>query len=177
MTGGEGSGRQLLKNLDESLRHPKFPKGAKLLHELVVSERFTVREVLCTNTAVSYTPESEVVHGDNSPQYQSGFRFKMSIKVTPEGLEILIPVRELLFYGNSPVRGSDYVEARIPRFREIKTHVPKTTVYDNGVRLSYVDRKFKESELAIELSILTRDGKVLRTDRAAGYKKFSPKAL
>lgn len=61
--------------------------------------------------------------------------------------------------------------AKIPRYEERKFNPRIGDINDNEETL-YFDRKFKPKESAIEIGILSLDGKVLRSDRSIDYKLF-----
>lgn len=144
---------------------------SKKLSDLVFSERFTVDDVVGESHATSFTPDSEARYDGYSPVYDGGFTSKLALKVTADNK--VVPVTTLKFDGISAVRAGDYISAKIPRYREERANGPSPCYGCYGTeRLFYVDRDFKPEESAIELTILSRDGEVLRRDRAVNYKEF-----
>ena len=118
----------------------RFKQKSRPLEELIVTENFTVNEVF---------------REDNS----------ILLKVTPDN-DIL--VRILRFMGFLRVRAGDYISATIPKYEENayrKNFVDGKITYIIG----YFGRDFKPEEEAIEIAILSSDGRVLRTDRADDY--------
>lgn len=144
---------------------------SKQLYELVVTENFAVDEVIGYSNTTSITPRSGRVFGEAPPTYSGGYKSKLVLEVTPDNESI--PVKTLIFDGHSIVKAGDYISAQIPRYEEKKIRPG----FFNEPRLTksktvYIDRDFKEEESAIELTILSEDGKVLRRDRAVNYKTF-----
>ncbi len=142
---------------------------SKSLHELVVSEMFTVDRVISESYATSFTPQSEIVLGGKCPVYEGGLTTRLVLGVTPDNKSV--PVRTLSFSGISAVRAGDRVSARIPRYLEETVTGVYSRQYGNS-RVFYLDRGFNAEESSIELAILSEDGKVLREDRAVDYRDF-----
>ena len=141
---------------------------SKPLYELVATENFTVNEVVGESYRTSFTPTSEMIIGGRSREYQGGYTSNLVLKVTPDNKKI--PVRTLNFDGFSAVRAGDYISAQIPRYEEKRALVGLS--YSDRDQMFYLDRDFKPEESAIELILLSKRRKVLRTDRAVNYKKF-----
>jgi len=125
---------------------------SKPLDELVVHEKFTVNSV------------------DDffALKYQDGMIGYLSLNVTPYNSEI--PVETLKFIGFSEVKVGDLISAAIPRYEGIKNSRLGLSWEKKGK--FYVDRDFYQMEHPTELSILDREGNILRTDRAINYEFF-----
>jgi len=131
--------------------------------ELIVLEQFFVKSVSGETYKTSFIPSGGVVgpmytgKGPHPESYTGGDTHKLILEVEPRNQ---IPVRKLTFNGISPVIGGNYVLAEIPKYEMEEEFLTE--------REFYIDRKFNEEELAIELSILSGlDGFVLRKDRCA----------
>ncbi|OYT57321.1 MAG: hypothetical protein B6U68_02035 [Candidatus Aenigmarchaeota archaeon ex4484_14] len=162
---------QIVQNAKEKKKQEiaDLESHSKQLHELVVTENFTVDEVVAESYATFFTPHSEMVIGERSPVYRGGFTSRLVLKVSPDNQDV--PVRTLRFNGFSVVRAGDYISAKIPRYEEKRVGSGfHSGPYDN--RVFYFDRDFNPEESAIELAILSADGNVLRRDRAVNYKNF-----
>jgi hypothetical protein len=161
------------------------------LHELVDLETFIVEYVSSYSCAVNISPESETVYGGSSSSYLGGYTAELHLKVTPDNLAS--PTRELTFKGNSPVRGGDYIAARIPHYTD------KSEVYNRRMKSCgfpgkqidsvYVRRAQKGTEEAIEMSIILQGEEkekvaeqlgvdpeqfegIIRTDHSVNYSAF-----
>jgi len=144
---------------------------SKKLYELVATENFTVNEVVAESYTTSFTPYSEMSFGGSSPVYRGGFTSRLVLKVSPDNRDV--PVATLNFDGLSVVKAGDYIAAQIPRFEEKRIGTGfHSRPYDRD-KVFYFDRDFNPEESAIELTLLSTDGNVLRKDRAVNYKKFS----
>ncbi len=147
---------------------------SKQLYELVATENFTVDEVDGKYYSTSFTPHSEMRIGGKSPVYRGGFTSRLVLKVSPNNQDV--PVRTINFDGFSIVRAGDYISAQIPRYQIKK--VESGGLHSSGpyrpfnIKIFYLDRDFDAEESAIELAILSADGKVLRRDRAVNYNEF-----
>ncbi len=161
------------------------------LQELVDLETFMVEYVSSSSYAVNISPESETVYGGRSSSYSGGYITELHLKVTPD--DPANPTKELNFKGNSPVRGGDYIAARIPRYIEIneKYNQRMKSLGAPGKQKepTYVGRKSKETEEAIEISIILRGEEkeraaeqmevdldqfegIIRTDHSVNYSAF-----
>lgn len=160
----------------ESLREEAKKKAEELiakskpLDELVVLEEFVVESVNSVNYETSFRPVSEVKIGRYSPVYNTGFTTLVSLIVTPYNVNV--PVRKLEFYGNSSVEAGNHIRARIPKYKE---EVVRNDIYFTFPEKIYLDRKFREQELAIELEIIGRHREVVRVERSVDYRKFVKK--
>ena len=154
---------------EQKQRVKELEARSKSLHELVVSEVFTVDKVVSESYATSFTPQSEIVFGGKCPVYKGGFTARLVLGVTPDNKSV--PVRALSFCGISAVRAGDRVSARIPRYLEETVTDIYSRQYNNS-RVFYLDRGFNAKESSIELAILSDDGKILREDRAVNYRDF-----
>jgi len=157
-----------MQKAEESRRQEiaELEARSKELDELVVVENFTVEDVVSECCGTAFTPHSEIIIGGKSPSYEGGFTSNLTLKVTPDNA---IPVRTLNFKGSSVVRAGDYISAEILRCDERKIMEGFGRPYHQEDKTFYFDRKFMPEETAIELAILSDDGKVLRRDRAVGY--------
>jgi hypothetical protein len=140
------------------VRKKRKVKYSKTPYEFVFSENFTVEEVIAeSHHAYVHVPEKHFDLWGNDKE--AGYTSKVILKVVPDNKDI--PVNTLVFDGTSAVKAGDRITAKIPRCQK----------YDPTDR-DYAARYYKPEENAIELSILSADGKVLRKDRAIGYKLF-----
>ena len=167
--------KDLLKELEKNMRGltkeelKEQTKGSKELYELVFEEKFNVDKVLTESKEIS-APSGEIIIGGKNPYHTSGMSLRMILDVTPEKD---IPVRNLNFIGFSPIRAEDLILAKIPKYEKKSFRVAgHRTVYDNGTRLFYFDREYNHVENVIELTILSPNGKPIRTDRAVNYGGF-----
>lgn len=169
--GNEAEVRRRLEEFDNRSRAEEaaLRAAAKPLEELVVSAYFNVDDVVGESYATSFTPNSEMRCSGPSPCYAGGYTSRLVLKVTPHDPEI--PVKKLTFDGISAVRAGDYVSALIPKYEEKEMFEREQNVLDDERRTLYVDRAFKEEEVAIELRLFEY-GRVLRTDRAVTYRNF-----
>ena len=166
---------ELLRNeeLGRQRRIEELKTISKPLHELVVSEEFLIEEILGQSHAHSFTPISEVRFGGNSPQYEGGYSYDITMKVFSKGKgPVGIPVRTIYFEGNFPGLAGNSVIAKIPRYKQENVIISSSSFANKGEEVFYLDREFKSEEEAIELSILFSDGKILRTDRSVNYEEF-----
>ena len=154
--------RSLIKRL-ESLSKP--------LNELIVEEKFNVNGVLVETYTHSITPLSELVIGGKSSTYKTGYSSRAILEVTPYRPNI--PVKTLYFNGFSVVKAGDVILAKIPKYREEKVEDPDNYgLYESSKRIFYLDRDFKPEEKAIEITILSSEGKKLRVERSVDYNLF-----
>ena len=106
---------------------------------------------------------------------QSGFMSKLVMDVTPGDKDN--PIRTLIFNGISPVKAGDYISAQIPRYKEEKVNSGFYSSPFEKERVFYFDRKFNPEEIAIELTLLSENGDIIRIDRAVNYNKFVNRGL
>ncbi len=159
----------------EVKRHDSLANAQqKELSDLVFQERFIVEEVLCDTYATSIASPSRI-GGPASDSQQTGYR--VFVDLTVKAVDATIPVQKLMFNGYSAVRAGDTIDAKIPRYRS-ERNVDYSGSYEGATLdlprlLSYFDREYNPSEIAVELQILSSDGKkVLRTERSVLYKTF-----
>ncbi len=143
---------------------------SKQLYELVVTEYFTVDEVVAESYPTLIIPHSKIQIGIEHPGYEGGFTSRLVLKVTPVRQDV--PVRTLIFDGISIVKAGDYIAAKIPKFEEKRLEDEFYFGPYERRKVFYFDRDFNSEEHAIELSILSKDGNILRKDRAINYKDF-----
>lgn len=108
------------------------------LYALVVSEKFTVAEVVAESSETSFTPDSEKRYGGSSPRYSGGFTSKTILEVVPDRKNL--PVRTLEFYGFSGVLAGNHIKAKIPRYEEIRDGVIGPFEHE---KVFYIDRGFQ----------------------------------
>jgi len=152
---------------------------SKPLHELVVTAMFRVENVVSKSYATEFIPHSEMVFGGPCSSYSGGLESELILKVSSDDKEIITDT--LLFHGFSVVTKGNLISAKIPKYESKNvlsspTHLGIGGVgsgfHSNYLPKVYSDRPFKNQELTIEIKILSEDGTILRTDRAANYKKF-----
>lgn len=144
------------------LKNPK----PKPLNELVIDAYFRVKDVISQYYATSHTPLSEMRIGPGgSPVYNTGYRSKLILKVKPKDKDI--PILTIMFDGDSHVMAGNYIKATIPLFDEIPIYLRHSNADE------YASRKCTEKESAIEIVILDKNLRVLRTDRSVDYKRFT----
>jgi hypothetical protein len=146
---------------------------SKKLYELVVTEKFTVHDVVAESYATSFTPHSEMRFGGSSPVYRGGFTSRLVLKVSPDNQDV--PITTLNFEGFSIVKAGDYISAQIPKFVERRVETGFHSRPYNRDKVLYFDRDFNPEESAVELALLSTDGKILRRDRSVNYKNFEKK--
>ncbi len=143
--------------------------SAKSLSELVLEESFIVNHIEVSFDSKDISPVLAMnIPGDNS-SYSSGYISQSILNVSPENESV--PVKKLVFCGNSAVRGGDLILARIPFSKFIK---PSSFIYSN-FRPFYAPRELNPEEEAIAIKILSRDGTVLRTELSARYQFYQPR--
>ena len=120
--------------------------------------------------ATSFTPESEMRFGGISPVYRGGYTSELILQVTPDNNEAAI--RTLTFKGISSVQRGDYISAQIARYQEKNVGWVENEEGNRVGGLFYIDREFKPEESVIELSLLTEERCILRSDRAINYNTF-----
>lgn len=141
---------------------------SKKLSDLVVTERFIVLSAVGETSRAIFAPSSEIVIGGNSPAYGGGFTTRLALNVSPENRGL--PIHTLIFEGFSGVRSGDHILAQIPRYEERVVNLLFNSNPYNNTRNFYLDRAFRPTETAIELSIHSSDDTViLRTDRSIDY--------
>jgi len=162
------------------------------LYRIIVTEKFTVNEVVAEYYTADITPHSEMIFGGISHSYEGGYISELELEVSPDNPNV--PIKTLIFHGCSPVKVGDYISAKIPKFEEkragtefpsdevpyskiedIPQKIDITPIYNNIKGLineGHIDIHYNPKEIAIELAILSSDGKVLRTDRAANYRNI-----
>ena len=128
----------------------------------IVKKNFTVRDVIGQSYLMRFTPYSEMSVGKKSPSYETGFYSRLVLKVLPD--EKSLPVNSLTFLGNSPVKSGDYISAQIPVYDAMYKEK------DTGD--AYMFHQYKKEDTAIQLEILSEEGKVLRKDRAIDYEEI-----
>jgi len=149
---------------------------AKPLHELVTEEYFSVREVLSQTSSTSFTPNSEMIFGGRSPEYQGGYTSDLVLGVISRDN---LPITSLRFKGISAVRRGDFILAKIPRYEEAKSfrHLGESICggEDDLTKTVYLPRQeYNAEEEAIEIQIIeTKHMQRLRTDRSVNYQKFA----
>ena len=170
--------RDLLKEMEKRMKGltkeeiKKLTKDSKELYELVFEEKFNVDKVLTESAEISI-PVGETLIGGRNTYRTSGMTLKMTLDVTPEND---IPVRNLNFIGFSTVKADDSILAKIPKYKTKKFRIAKhRTVYDDGNRIFFFDRKYKPVEDVIELTIISPNGKPVRVDRSVNYDNFVKK--
>ncbi len=147
-----------------------FERRSKQLYELVATEKFAVREVTAIFHKIKI-PNSDIIF---SGKLNSGYVFvpEIFLKVSSDNPDV--PVRLINFLGSSPVITGNCISVKIPKYEEERLNgldfEPR-----NMDRIFYFDRKFKSYESAIEVAILSPDGKVIRRDRSPDYEEFIEK--
>ena len=144
---------------------------SKELYELVATEYFTVDDVVGESYSTSFTPDTEIVLGGSSRVYSAGFISKLVLRVSPDNHDV--PVKTIHFDGFSGVRVGDYICAKIPRYDEKRVGIDPRFI--DKERVFYFDRVFHSEESAIELTLLSAGGNVLRRDRSVNYDYFVKK--
>ncbi|MFW5991029.1 MAG: hypothetical protein ACOCZQ_01020 [Nanoarchaeota archaeon] len=149
--------------------YQRLKENSKELCELVRTEYFTVRNIISGSYKTSFTPTSEAGVGGRSPSYEGGYKTIVELTVTPKKD---IPIKKLRFEGNCQVQGGDYIFAKIPRYKEERLG-NGGALFGSENNVFYHDRKFKLSEDAIEIGVLSRDGRKKDDKyRSVDYKKF-----
>lgn len=147
---------------------------SKALSGLLVIEEFTIENIIVSSHHTYITPRSEIVVGGSSSSYKSGFTANSSLFVIPTNLNV--PVRQLIFRGHSALKGGDYIRAVIPcydkeEFTSLFGLIPG--YYERGhSQIFYLERALKEEESAIELVLLDKEKRSLRTERSVNYNKY-----
>lgn len=142
-------------------RNKDLESQAKQLHELVATEKFMVNSAIGQDYAISFSIDSEWRCGSIPSTYGGGFRSILTLEVSPENKDI--PIRTIIYNGRCEVRAGERIAAKIPKYEKKKEEL--RVGQDNG-KTFYIDRDFKTEESAIELTILSKNG---RTDRATDY--------
>ena len=153
---------------DEQKAIEELRKQSKSLSKLVYAHEFRVQEVLGSSYSTSFTPHSERIIGGPSPKYSGGDISELVLKV--EALDSPVPIKEILFSGNSPLLSGNIIRAKIPAYLEKKLEL----FYDSDMPelKAYVPRPFNQREKAIEIQILGENNKVIRTDRSTDCDSF-----
>ena len=151
----------------------KLKSKSKQLYELVSTENFNVDDVVAKSYATSVTPQSEMIIGGRSPHYNTGFTSQLVLKVTP--INSQVPIKTLNFHGFSIVKAGDRISASIPKYRKEELGGEGYVKPFNRAEIIYYDRDFNSEESAIELALLSADGKILRRDKAVDYENFVKK--
>lgn len=146
---------------------------SKKLCDLIVTERFTVNDVIVKSGATSFTPYSEMVIGGTSPVYRGGFTSRIVLEVLPDDKDI--PIRTINFDGFSIVKAGDLIYAQIPKYREERLGRKIRIGMNDRNKVYYLSRDFTPEESAIELCILSEEGRILRRERSVSYENFAKK--
>ena len=155
------------KKVDKKIKN--LESRSKHLYNFIFPVEFKVNEVNGKTYPTSMTPYSEIMIGGRSPVYETGFTSRLVLNVKPYDKNI--SVTELIFEGYCPVLAGNDISALIPKFKE--KQIPSYS-WDSE-KISYLDRNFKKKEIAIRVSILSPEGKILGTYDAANYKSFAKK--
>lgn len=160
---------------DREKENAELRARSKPLHELVVTEKFTVEDVVAASYATSIAPMSEMVLEGESRQYAGGYSSKITLTVNPYNPQV--PITSLTFAGFSGVRAGDTIEAKIPCYEEKKIYEFNGELrrYGDQDEVVYLVRSFKDKETAIELKLISPEGKTLRTERAVDYNFYKEK--
>ncbi len=153
--GEYGTGLPWLDHADNESPAEKIERLKRLskpLYELVVTERLQVNKVVVENLR-----GSEVL----------GVEKLLCVASDKKGQR-----RSVAFYGHSPVLAGQTIEVKIPRYQEIR----EKPWFEEDKAVFYIPRDISNAEwvyeTAIEISILSDDGRVLRTDRSSDYEDF-----
>ncbi len=141
---------------------------SKPLPELIFEEEFIVTNVLSQTNLIDDNIFS--LEFDKSLQINKGYAPNLTLNVIPAVLASNknIPIKELIFYGNSPVRKGDIIKAKVPRFKLENRESATISTYN---RIAFYDRPYQPTERAIEISIVDGE-KIVRIDRAIDYPKY-----
>ena len=172
----------MAKNLFTPKEEKSLRARSKNLCDLVISEEFTVEEVISYShsTLIISEPSAFEVKYDGSPieleTYRTGFTSETCLRVKPKNNKV--GIEYLIFIGSSIVKKGDYISAKIPKYEEKKLlheASPNGLRYETFVKeVFYLERKkFNQKEKAIELSILSEKGDILRIDKAVDYNIFN----
>ncbi|MFW6450596.1 MAG: hypothetical protein ACOCZ6_06105 [Nanoarchaeota archaeon] len=160
--------------IENAKRHEKekiaqLEAKAKPLHKLVEEETFIVEDVTGQSYARQITPVTEAGVGVSSPRYQAGYSFELVLEVSPEDKDL--PINTLSFKGYSPVKKGEYITAKIPRFYKEEVKSGLFAPHKSDLTF-YLDRQYNSIEYAIEISVLSDTGDVLRRERAVDYNDY-----
>src|SRR3989344_7008499 len=98
---------------------------AKSLQDILLSKRFKVTQVISELHENSFTPMSEMVIGPGrSSSYKIGSTPVLTLKVRPSSPNN--PVKEVLFYGYSPVRKGEQIEVKIATYDEDTSNISRS---------------------------------------------------
>lgn len=153
---------------EEEERFARLRSQKKSLAELVLEGRFNVTGVEVAFSRTSSISQSETLIGGPVVSDDSGYTALSILNVLPE-VYFEVPIRKLIFYGNSSVRAGDFVLAKIPCYQEIRSPI---SFPEFAKETFYIPRKFKRDEEAIKLSIISSDKRVLREELSANYPKY-----
>jgi len=143
------------------VRKERKVRLSKTPYKFVVSEDFVIDDVVAkTYQTDVYIPSTRWEWGHNK---KGGYTSKLFLKVKPDNADVV--VNALIFEGISIVKAEDHISAKIPRCDWFHHQT-------DSYRWGYFRRGYKPTETAVELSLLSEDGKILRRDRAANYKSF-----
>ncbi len=162
-------GQGNLNNVMDEIQKEKLKKildlesRSKKPSELVVTENFTVDEVVAETYPTSFTPNPVI--GGRSPSYKGGYASRLILNVSPDNKAI--PVNLITFDGFSAVKAGDYISAKIPRYAEELCNPMR-----KGKKVFYFDRPFRNNESAIEIALLSAEGEVLRRERSVDFRRF-----
>ena len=145
---------------------------AKTLQDIIKSVNFEVMDVVCESVQGSFTPTSEMIMGGRSSSYNTGYSSVLKLRVTPSNPSN--PVRELLFYGYSPVKGGDLIDVKIPAYEgKLSNTFLLRSMQRVPIKFDYSPRELKETENAIEIAILSAGWRgTLRVDRSVDYHNY-----
>ena len=173
---------QFREEIDEKFRKEdeELIAKAKLPEELIVEIYGEVTSVKSYTTPMSHTLDSEIVIGQSSPVYDTGYQSRLEI-----GVQLQSPLnsstKRLIFNGISPIRAGDFVRAGIFAGKKEELHFtekhqdPKIvregiTGFDIITDNVFLERELQEEEEALYLILISEGRPKVRTDYGVNYK-------
>lgn len=141
-----------------SPRNQHLREKSKKLHELVHEEYFRVQSIV-RNNYVTHGSQNVRYGGPNPAPNETGYQTELAIKVAPKGAS---PLKELEFKGNAGVRPGDLIYAKIPAYKEeLESQEEEGNRFNPAEEPAshYIARPYEKKEEAIEISVLSEDGK------------------
>ena len=151
------------KEHDKNLR-----KRGKQLYELLVQQDFVVESYVGTGKYHSIVTDPGSMGGPPGRSQRTGYSRTLEITVEPINNKKEVPVKTLVFYGDTQIRPGDTIRATIPCYKKEEFRSLPPHLRDRGV---YIRRDLGEKEEAIQLELLV-NGKVVGTEISVHYKKY-----
>ena len=148
---------------------------SKPYKELIVPIHAVVESVDGFNYSTSHTPISEMIIGERSPEYHTGYQTQLEIKVSIHpSWPKEHPVRHLTFNGNSALRTDEMLIVAYIFAGERKELNQYTGIILGGEDMKnsvFIPRDLTEEEDALYIEIIGKKGRPVRTDYSVNFRR------